>query len=253
MDEQQIRALVSERGSMRLSELLALAKPADRALVELRVLHMAKRGTLRVKPVGKDMLLFAETLSEGAEAAQFVEAEVAIVATLPLGGTIRRARLPNCIDMLEALTMLITGAKRELRISSPFADPETIAMLAPSFRKAAGKGITVKFLTRSEENQQLLAALRAIYNTYAKLGIPDKFSVKWYEERVTELLVEAVHAKVVISDDDMAYVGSGELRKHSLTADVEIGVLLRGAVVRQLVDLFDAVWGKAKSIKLTNF
>jgi hypothetical protein len=47
MDEQQIRALVSERGSMMLSELLAFAKPADKPLVELRVLHMAKRGTLR--------------------------------------------------------------------------------------------------------------------------------------------------------------------------------------------------------------
>jgi hypothetical protein len=51
----------------------------------------------------------------------------------------------------------------------------------------------------------------------------------------------------------MAYVGSGELRKHSITADVEIGVLLRGAVVKQLVDLFDAVWERAKSIKLANF
>ena len=253
MDEEHIMAIVSEKGPLRLSELLALADPAEKALVELRVLRMVKKGVLRVKRIGRDILLIAGTPSEQAGVTQFMSTEVAIVATLPLGAASRRAGLPNHIDMLEALTMLIAGATRELRISSPFADPETVILLYPSFRKAAGSGVAIKFLTRSATNRQLLAALRNIKDIYVKLGVPDKFSVRCYEENVAGLLVEAVHAKVIISDYDMAYVGSGELRKHSLTANVEIGMLVRGAVVKELVGLFDAVWERARNIRLTNF
>jgi phosphatidylserine/phosphatidylglycerophosphate/cardiolipin synthase-like enzyme len=114
--------------------------------------------------------------------------------------------------------------------------------------EAAGGGVMIKFLTRSARDRQLLAALRSISDVYAKLGIPDKFSVKCYEVSVAGMLVEAIHAKVVIADRRVAYVGSGELRKHSLTADVEIGVLLRGAAVEHLADLFDVVWEKAATL-----
>jgi len=252
MEDDQIIATVSKKGRISISELLASVEPAERAVAELRVLRLVKRGVLRLEPSGQGMILTMGA-SQGREPIPFESAEVALVATMPLGAHSLSGRPRSYIDLLDALNTLIAGAKRELRISSPFADPETIALLRPSFRRAAGGGVMVKFLTRSARDRQLLAALKSLYDTYAKLGAPDKFSLRCYEESVAGLLVEAVHAKVVISDDDMAYVGSGELRKHSITADVEIGVLMRGAVVKQLVDLFDAVWERAKSIKLANF
>jgi phosphatidylserine/phosphatidylglycerophosphate/cardiolipin synthase-like enzyme len=249
MDEQRIKSVVSEKGPIRLSKLLACASPGERALVELRVLHMVKKGILRAERAEKDILLtVGPSGEEKAEASPFVNTEVAIVATLPMGVQHKHAELRRCIGMLAAFNMLIAGAKWELRISSPFADPETIALLRPSFRKAAGGGVMIKFLTRSARDRQLLAALRSISDVYAKLGIPDKFSVKCYEVSVAGMLVEAIHAKVVIADRRVAYVGSGELRRHSLTADVEIGVLLRGAAVEHLADLFDVVWEKAATL-----
>jgi phosphatidylserine/phosphatidylglycerophosphate/cardiolipin synthase-like enzyme len=252
MDEQQIKAVVSERGPIRLSDLLALASPSERPLVQLKVLHMVKKGILRVERAKKDILLLeGPSEEEKTEASPFINSEVAIVATLPLGTQHTRAGLKKCIDMLDALNMLISGAKRELRISSPFADSETVALFYPSFRKAAGNGVGIKFLIRSARDRQLLTALKNLGDIYARLGIPNRFSVKRYEVNVAGLLVEAVHAKVVISDHDVAYIGSGELRKHSLTADVEIGVLVRGAVVEQLVDLFDAVWDRAADLSFT--
>jgi phosphatidylserine/phosphatidylglycerophosphate/cardiolipin synthase-like enzyme len=251
LDEQQIKAIVSERGSVRLSELLACTNPDKKALVELRVLHMIKRGVLKASWAGRDMLLTATPDGEGrAEANPFTNAEVALVVTLPISVQRGRGLLQRYIDTLDALNMSISSANRELRISSPFADPDTVALLYPSFRKAAGRGVRVKFLVRSARDRQLLTALRNVRDVYMRLGIPDMFSVRCYEVNVAGLLVEAIHAKVVIADRELAYVGSGELRRHSLIADVEVGLLVRGVAVERLVDLFDVVWDRASDLSL---
>jgi len=247
MDEEQIVATVSKAGAISLPDLLALAKPADRSIVELKVLRLVKKGVLRAERAGGDIMLAAGTPAE-ALATGFSSAEVALVVTMPVGVPVRRIGPPSCMDMLDALTLLITGARRELRISSPFADYETVALLYPSFRKAASNGVYAKVLVRSAPSRELVAALRGIKGIYSRLGMPQRFAVRRYEVSVAGLLVEAVHAKLVISDRDAAYVGSGELRKRSLTANVEVGVLMRGATVMQLVDLFDAVWERAKKL-----
>lgn len=247
MDERQITAIISEKGPINFRNLLALAKPADRAIVELKVLHMVKKGVLRAERAGKDIML-AMGVPVEVPATGFSNAEVALVVTLPVGVSARHMGPTGYMDMLDALTLLITGARRELRICSPFADYETVAVLYPSFRKAASKGVYVKILVRSASSHKLLTTLKGIKDIYSKLGMPERFAVRRYEVSVAGLLVEAVHAKLVISDRDAAYVGSGELRKHSLTADVEVGVLMRGAAVMQLVELFDAVWERAEKL-----
>ena len=56
------------------------------------------------------------------------------------------------------------------------------------------------------------------------------------------------HAKLVISDDSSAYVGSAELRLNSLYKNFEVGVVIRGTNVVGLTELFDAMTRVSKRV-----
>ena len=47
------------------------------------------------------------------------------------------------------------------------------------------------------------------------------------------------HAKFCVSDDKSAYVGSANLTGRGLTGQVEMGILVRGSVARQIEGFWD--------------
>jgi phosphatidylserine/phosphatidylglycerophosphate/cardiolipin synthase-like enzyme len=52
---------------------------------------------------------------------------------------------------------------------------------------------------------------------------------------------ETFHAKVILSDDRMAYVGSAHMTQPSLSVSMELGVLLKGDSVKTPARVVDAV------------
>ena len=59
-----------------------------------------------------------------------------------------------------------------------------------------------------------------------------------------------LHAKVYIFGDECAIVTSANLTTSALDSNIEVGVQLTGAPVKQLSNWFDAFWGKASQVGL---
>jgi phosphatidylserine/phosphatidylglycerophosphate/cardiolipin synthase-like enzyme len=52
---------------------------------------------------------------------------------------------------------------------------------------------------------------------------------------------ETFHAKVVLADDNYAYVGSANMNKSSLEYSMELGILVRGEAATLVSKVIDAI------------
>lgn len=59
--------------------------------------------------------------------------------------------------------------------------------------------------------------------------------------------IETFHAKVVLADDDYAYVGSANMNRSSLENAMELGVLMRGEAARAVGRVVNAIRAVCKS------
>jgi phosphatidylserine/phosphatidylglycerophosphate/cardiolipin synthase-like enzyme len=62
------------------------------------------------------------------------------------------------------------------------------------------------------------------------------------------LPIETFHAKVVVADDTLAYVGSANLLNSSEELSLETGLLVEGAAAVQVARLVDAVLRVARAL-----
>ena len=60
--------------------------------------------------------------------------------------------------------------------------------------------------------------------------------------------VETFHAKILLADDDKAYIGSANMTRWSRDFSMERGVILRGPSVRPVATLVDAVLGVSEQL-----
>lgn len=61
---------------------------------------------------------------------------------------------------------------------------------------------------------------------------------------------ETFHAKVIVADDDQAYVGSANLNRPSLEYSMELGVLLGGETAKKVARIVMAILEVARPVKL---
>jgi phosphatidylserine/phosphatidylglycerophosphate/cardiolipin synthase-like enzyme len=59
---------------------------------------------------------------------------------------------------------------------------------------------------------------------------------------VRELTTPYIHAKVMVVDDRVAFVGSENLSAASLDHNRELGVLISGTSIRRILHAFSADW-----------
>ena len=77
--------------------------------------------------------------------------------------------------------------------------------------------------------------------------------VKFKEYHFQQHKVQSsTHAKLLISDGCGAYIGSGEIRKNSFDVNFEMGVILKGDIVRDIEKIFDFMYETAKIITFEN-
>ena len=80
-------------------------------------------------------------------------------------------------------------------------------------------------------------------------GFSNKLEIfDYYIPNKEGLLASSVHAKLIIADEKIAYVGSAELRLNSLDKNFEVGIMLENMNVQGLVDLFDAMTNLSKKV-----
>ena len=117
----------------------------------------------------------------------------------------------------------------------------------PDFKKllvdALNRGVEVKLLTRelNERNEEVqwLVDIANKIDKRSKLSIVD-----YHLQGDDGSIISSTHAKILIADYDVAYVGSAELRKNSLIKNLEIGCMIRGSSVFGICEVFDFMFSQ---------
>lgn len=252
-----IKELRKRGGSAELSEILSLAESQEeRAELELLALWMAKKGEVQLIERGERVVLRLgkraagraqmETLDDVKQALK--DHKYLVAAALPSSFA---GRLPagfGILDLRDAISYVINSANIVIRICSPFIDYAGVTFLAQDLYGAASRRVKVKLLTRESQGAEFQRAVKLLKGLYIRAGFEIGFEARSYLERYLGALIEGVHAKIVVADGEIAYVGSGELRAGSFVNNFEAGVLIKGKGVKSLIEMFDIMWQKATKV-----
>jgi len=190
-----------------------------------------------------------------------IKNEVDIVATIP-------ERLKDIChtaiqykELSDAFSDLIHQANKTIRLSLPFLEPNGIWIFFDDIVAAASKGVDFRLLTREiHEPQENTAWVRKVKALIKLIELLRRYGPRGEEQikirdfhttlvaRDFRYQFESSHAKILIVDDAIAYVGSGEWRENSLFYNFEVGVILKGPIVQALTYLYDVIWEHSKEV-----
>ena len=147
---------------------------------------------------------------------------------------------------LHAFKLIIAAACARLCIISPYIDDVGVKHLAEPIQSAAERKVEIRLLTRETEARQAfrtrgLAALARLAGS--------RLAVRDYHTRALGLShLTSVHAKLILADGKLGYVGSAEIRGNALEKNFEMGTVIREEVASQAVGAFEAIWQVAKAV-----
>jgi len=258
------RAVADDRfaGTVRLRDICATAGLAEsRSKAVEQVLTVGEELGLFVQRSGiewapaADPRFFA-TLATALEAASLyreqvhVDADQVEIVLTPPGNPSRlrdalrqRGWAEADMEHTEAILLhLAHQATVRLVVMSPFIDAGGAANLLALFRATPGTVRRV-LITRCPDGG-VPAALMPLLQQFAELNV----AIHSYWLPRPGGGYETGHAKVVLSDDRAAYVGSANMTQASLSISMELGAFLRGASVTTLVSVIDAILSIAPKI-----
>lgn len=156
-----------------------------------------------------------------------------VVASLPpaLEGMIRDA-VPGLVSTWDAVENLFQSARRSVKILCPYVDP-TVTALIRSCRAEVAIVTTAREGRRTEPNPVL-----------ERLADSGRVLVRYLVRRRRGTHLFQVHAKMILCDRAVAYVGSANLTDTSLRYNLELGLVTRDpAEIAALDALFEFVFG----------
>ena len=158
------------------------------------------------------------------------------------------------IDTIDCFRTLIDSSTQIIRICSPFMqsdviDDDAFPDLISCMTNALNRNVEIRILSRDlkKRGEHEIVWIRDLAKDLKKennLSIVD-----YHLLSETGKILSSTHAKLIISDDNLAYVGSAELRKNSLIANFEVGCLLSGSQVIGLCEIFDTMYSKGTVLK----
>lgn len=153
-----------------------------------------------------------------------------------------------------ALIRLANESEKDLWIVNPFFDEYGAQRLLPSMFGAARSGIKIHILGRGlgkGSETESNAAVRDIASAFIQEDLAHMIEIKnFFRQDDHGYQVYALHTKMMVADEYIAYIGSANLTKHSLRNNFELGVILRGEGVQSLSDLIKRLWQEAEYIEL---
>lgn len=169
---------------------------------------------------------------------------VQVVMTLPPAPSavaleLRRlaSGLWGMVDTKEVLPALAERAKQRFCVMTPFIDDVGAPVVVNLFdrsRACPRKALII----RASPDGEMPPAVKSILPALDVLGVQIR-SLRI--DRSEAAGYETFHAKVLIADDDEAYVGSANMTKWSFEQSLELGVLVRGRAARTIARVVDAV------------
>jgi phosphatidylserine/phosphatidylglycerophosphate/cardiolipin synthase-like enzyme len=166
------------------------------------------------------------------------------------------------VSMQEAFSKILDNTNKTLRLSLPFIEPTGIWILMDSIIGCAERNVEFRILTREifKPSQDIgwirrIKALLKLYDIVVNNSTKksDLIKIRDFHKTIGGKMgyqFESSHAKLILGDENVAYVGSGEWRENSLVYNFEVGIVIQGPIVETLVKLFDVVWGKSKVVSI---
>ncbi|MFC6993841.1 phosphatidylserine/phosphatidylglycerophosphate/cardiolipin synthase family protein [Haladaptatus sp. GCM10025707] len=146
------------------------------------------------------------------------------------------------------LRRLLLEARESVRIANPYFDPQQ--RIIGDIIGLPRKGAVTKILTREVTEPSHRATFNRMHNELDAearrlLDVRELFEL---DESGRQAV--ATHAKVMVVDDSIAYVGSANLTTTSLGSNFEVGVLIEGPPVDDIATIFDEVFASARLVDL---
>ncbi|RAZ89065.1 hypothetical protein DPM33_19015 [Mesorhizobium hawassense] len=163
--------------------------------------------------------------------------------------------LRKAIDGLHALSPIVfqttdvffrvaRAAKHDLVVLAPFIDNQGASLLVELF-SICGPGVRCHLVCRPLSEPQCGAAFLQRANDFRRIG------VLVYEYALPSTLPsgrETFHAKVVLADQDLFYIGSSNFMGSALDRSFECGVLVEGGAAKELSSVLAALRSIAKPV-----
>lgn len=140
------------------------------------------------------------------------------------------------LDTREMLPVIAEAAQHRLVILSPFVDEEGVAMLLRLFR-GTKEGVRRQLIIRKEKGVSWPVHFLAAKMAFDAMGVE---SYGYWLEREGPGN-ETFHAKVVLADDAIAYIGSSNMTHWSFNYSLELGLKVSGQAAGRLGDVVDAI------------
>ena len=139
---------------------------------------------------------------------------------------------------------MLVEAKSEILIINPFFDYKTNDDLAKIFNTYVSQKINVKIISRKEFGQGSSAQNKKLRHFLTQLKTNAELRVLGEDQRENFRL----HAKALIVDNNLAYIGSANLSGMSLDSNIETGVIISGPSIKKLHDFFQILWDLGEKI-----
>lgn len=136
------------------------------------------------------------------------------------------------------LLNLCREVEESLVLVSPYLEASGIDWLFPGLEGALERGVDLTLVSRElrqdEPNFRAIEELVAIAE-----GCEGELTVyDYYQPRPdSDKPLYTLHSKVLLADDDTAYLGSANFTKYGFSENLEVGVILEGTKVDQLANL----------------
>lgn len=153
------------------------------------------------------------------------------------------------IDTVDCFRTILQSSLGALRICSPFMefieDDSAFPDLEGKVYDALSRGVRIKVLSREISKRRAREALR-LKQLAEQAGRPENIQIVDYYFEKDQRLFSSTHAKLLIADATVAYVGSGELRRNSLVVNFEVGCQIMGPSVSGLCEIFDSMFNRGR-------
>lgn len=175
-----------------------------------------------------------------------------IIATLPDGLHVDSNLRKSINSLAASLHRLITDSERCITIVSPFLELTGFERLETALLEAARRGVSIIIISSriTEANSMNHRVISRLWKAACNERLLGFF--KFYNFKIVEGgSGPQLHAKVIISDDNSAYIGSANLTEYGLSQNFEIGLLSTGPHIKLLQEIIMAICQSSQLVALT--
>jgi hypothetical protein len=146
-----------------------------------------------------------------------------------------------------AFARLAQAASRRLVVMTPFIDAGGFRWLRRVFEATRADCQKIVVLRNTDQYTVELGVLHADWLQALRVSVRD-YHLSHVAAAGRALPIETFHAKLIVADDTLAYVGSANLLHSSEGLSLETGLLVEGGAAVQVARLVDAVLRVARSL-----